>query len=295
MTTRYMLSQDDLRRVVREVLEGHPGGSVWEPSEDVTKVSAIVDPQEDDVNPVNPDYTPQDKVELGVAIKNLVKNLPDDRMPDIYKHVKDAMILDKQQAKEDAEMKEKNVRRNPVEEALRREIRRHLIEAGPGTAFRGMDYFGEEGPEDEERRKYTSTAGATDNVRSQPDVASELGISTAKLNQEEQIYRAKRGFLKDPEHGIKIMKGAQDDFIEYLQTSGELTAGDVKLLKDHPEMVEDLDGYKEFLAIYTFDDPGFAAYAAEVMRRPVEIAAAWAKRESKKLEKMYPGGWFGKK
>jgi hypothetical protein len=288
------MDEEAIRKLVREVLEGHPGGAVWEPSDDSTKVSAIVDPQEDDTNPINPEYTPQDKVELGVAIKNLVKNLPDERMPDIYKHVKDAMALDQQQAQKDAEMKEKDIRRNPVEEALRREIRRHLAEARPGAAYHGMDFFGEEDPEEEDRRKYTSTVGASDNVRSQPDVASDLGISTAKLNQEEQIYRAKRGFLKDPEHGVQIMKNAQDDFIEYLQTSGELNAGDVKLLKDHPEMVEDLDGYKEFLAIYTFDDPGFAEYAAEVMRRPVEIAAAWAKRESKKLEKMYPGGWFSK-
>ena len=77
-----------------------------------------------------------------------------------------------------------------------------------------------------------------------------------------------------------------------MQESGELSAADVQLLQDHPDIVEDLDGYKEFVAIYAFDHPAFAQYAADVTGRPLNIVTIWARREAKKLEKNYPGGWF---
>jgi len=294
MKNNRKISEVALRQLVNEVLEGHPGGRTWEPSIDSTKVSAIVDPQEDDVAPMNPDHVPQDKVEMGVAFKNLVKNVPDARMSNIYKAIKDAVVLDAKRAEKEAEMKEKNVKKSPqVEEALRREIRKILREAAPGSEFRGMDYFGEpDAEEDKAKQKYTSTVGVTDNVRSQPDVAGELGISAAKLNQYEQIYRVKRGYLRDGERGAKIMKQARDGYIDYLKGSGELSAADAELLETHPNIVEELEGYKDFVAIYTFDDAGFVEFAAEVLRRPAEIVAAWANRESKVLEKNYPGDWF---
>lgn len=249
---RMKISDSLLRALVREVLEGHPGGDVWEPSDDSTKVSAVVDPQEDDTCPVNPDYTPQDKVELGVALRNLVKNLPDEKMPDIYKHVKDAMALDKEKTEKDAEMKDKTIKRNKVEEAIRREIRRHLMEMGPGAAYRGMDYYGEMDPEDDDpdRRRY-ATMSDVDGAGFK-EIAAELGLSVAGAKQlvDKTLSRAKFVGTMDQDELEVMTLVAIKDYINHLQSTGELSPADVQLMMDHPDIVRELDGFREFLHRY---------------------------------------------
>lgn len=284
--------------VISKLLETYPGENVWEPKIAATNVSAIVDPQEDDTWTYNPNYTPQDRTELIVALRNLINDLPEefqDQTVDIYHLIGDT--LDKM-IKDRKNMKKNKAVNKQIEEALRKRIRKILFEA-PGAAYHGMDFFADDTPmtpeeeaEKKNRRKYKKTRGVTDNVRSQADVAKELGVSTSKLNQEEQIYHAKRGYLRNPEIGGRIMRTAQNDYIEYLQMSGVLDDADVADLKNNIDLVEDLDGYKNFLAIYTFDDPGFVSFATKVLKRPEHIVAAWTKRESKKLEKQFPGGWF---
>lgn len=250
--TQFTISEDTLRRIVREVLEGHPGGRVWEPDEPAVNASAVVDPQEDDSCPVNPDYTPRDKVELGVAIRNMTKNLPDERMADIYKHVRDAIALDKQKAEKDAEMKEKNIKRNPVEEAIRREIRRHLMEMGPGAVYRGMDYYGEMGDEDDDpdRRRY-STMSDVEGAGFK-DIAAELGLSVAGAKQlvDKTLGRAKFVGTMDQDELEVMTLVAVRDYINHLKGSGELSDADVQLMLDHPDIVRDLDGFREFLHKY---------------------------------------------
>ena len=38
------------------------------------------------------------------------------------------------------------------------------------------------------------------------------------------------------------------DYINTLKKTGELSAADVKLMQDHPAIVSELDGFREYLA-----------------------------------------------
>ena len=86
--TKVVISDKALREMVAEVLdntgwsgEGH-GPVVQNP---------ITDPSVAVTDPVNPRFTPQNKTEFGVAMGQLVKNLPDTEMPSIYSAVKKAL------------------------------------------------------------------------------------------------------------------------------------------------------------------------------------------------------------
>lgn len=44
-----------------------------------------------------------------------------------------------------------------------------------------------------------------------------------------------------------LLPDSADEYVKYLESSGELAAADVQLLKDHPAMVTELEGYAEFV------------------------------------------------
>jgi RNA processing factor Prp31 len=43
---------------------------------------------------------------------------------------------------------------------------------------------------------------------------------------------------------------ATKDYIDFLKSSGELTDADVDLMKNNPEIVSELDGFREYLSGY---------------------------------------------
>jgi len=84
---RIVVDDRAVREMVIEMLENSAMGDVYEPDDDSTKVSAEVDPLSSQTNPGNPDYVPTDKASFDVAVKNLVKNTPDDQLAGVYKDV----------------------------------------------------------------------------------------------------------------------------------------------------------------------------------------------------------------
>jgi len=95
-------------------------------------VNANVDPSAAVTDPVNPNFTPQNKTEFGVAVNQLVKNLPDTEMPGIFSAVKTA-IEDGEDAEEEEIMKTKAAQggTEQVEEAVRKVIRSIIAEIKP--------------------------------------------------------------------------------------------------------------------------------------------------------------------
>jgi hypothetical protein len=60
-----------------------------------------------------------------------------------------------------------------------------------------------------------------------------------------------------PEMKQMFMSDLVDDYVGYLQSSGELTPEDVDLLMDNPDMVTDLEGFQDFMLDQLKDRLGF--------------------------------------
>lgn len=82
------------------------------------------------------------------------------------------------------------------------------------------------------------------------DLAKKLGFSYAsgaKAAVIKALAKAKFAAEMDPDELEILVLNAMNDYINLLNSSGELTPADVKLLKDHPDIVRELDGFREYL------------------------------------------------
>lgn len=271
------VSDQALRELVREALDGGHLGDLTIPEEEPAPVNVnpVVDPSAAETDPINPCYTPQTKQELDVAVRNLVKNLPVDKVPAIYKTIHgavDAMEDDMEDA--DTDKKAEQGGTDQVEEAIRREVRKVLHEINPrfDASFSGTDY-GDSGDEDEEeddddedkpRRAYKKTAlGNMNDVnydetkgehapKSFEEIAKGMEFSVAGAKQAVDKAVEQFGFMyklwsDEPDDYEILILSAMNDYIKMLNKTGELSAADVRLMKDHPDIVRELDGFREFL------------------------------------------------
>ena len=319
MSTRVVISDKALREMIREALDGQG----WEKPASPVVVNAITDPSSSVTDPINPNFTPQDKTEFGVAMQQMVKNLPDTDLPGIFAAVKKAletrsekdeidsatqaaMVAGSQEAidaagesgaKDKDKQEGKMPTLNKIEEQLRARIRKAILEARGLTeadlppvkkipmGVHGGEYNArhektkadlrkslghsvdrlenepeeepdlsdeEGGEEGEHAPKHAHQAiGALGAVgaASFEDIAKETGMSVSGAKQAVDKTLLRFKFLYSlPEDDREIMVlGAMNDYIEMLNKTGELTAADVQLLKDHPDMVRELDGFRDFL------------------------------------------------
>lgn len=304
---RVVVSDRALRELVREAIDNT--GWSGEGSSPAANVNPIVDPASPVVDPVNPDFTPQSKTEFGIAVNQLVKNLPDTEMPGLYNTVKQA--LDQRSEKEEIETAQrvalaggsqeaiddikdpknegKTMTDTKVEEALRKVIRdqiRSLQEAElppvkkiPAGVHGGeymrrlektkgdlrktmgpaIDAYEKPADDDDEvtrgpakhsHQDVGRLGGMTDvGGASFEQIANEMGMSVAGAKQlvDKALDRAKFvGSMEEDELDILVLTAA-NDYINMLNKTGELTPADVQLMKDHPDIVRELDGFREFL------------------------------------------------
>lgn len=341
--TKVVVTEKALREMVHEAM-WNKEFSGWSANHDEPiNVNSDVDPSIMITDPVNPNFTPQNKTEFSIAVNQLVKNLPDSEMSGLYDTVKTAIDNNEKEKNEDKMTKkaadggtaqietvirqhirkilsEMNVRLGslseakpfdwknappptgplpPVKkippgvhggEAQRRidkntaDLRKGLgkavdtYEAPPTDADHGIEEpanpndpnVGDGIPDepesgeqvtaepassgDESKRKaYKSTAlGGMSDVggASFEQIAKELGFSIAGAKQAVDKALEKARFLlndMDDEDREILTLTAMNDYIKYLTKSGELTPADIQLMKDHPDIVRELDGFREFL------------------------------------------------
>lgn len=210
--------EDSIRKLVRAMLEG------------TVEVPIVANPNvEPLINDTQLDYTervPVDSVELSNVVGNKLRGLDDSEAPHIY--AKLAVIID------DAEDKEKEEKEMTNEEKLRAVVRKMLRET----------YIDEAQP----KRGYQSSDEAGGN--SFDEIAAEFGFAGpqgAKAAVEKALGKM-RFLMKLPEEDrdFLVLK-AMDDYINKLQKTGELAGEDVELLRAHPAIVQDLDGFKDHL------------------------------------------------
>jgi len=302
------VSEEALRELVREVLDNKDLGRVRldeETNEEPVKVNDVVDPSAALTDPGNPNYKPNNRVELQVAVKALSDDLPAEKVSDVYEKLVGALKVS-QEKDEDGKNKMKT-KDTQAESIVRQAIRKHLEEAevkteayppprkfvkkeknfgpivGPlppvtkiPTGVHGGEYM----------RKFEKSKGDLKKILKQPlpdedfgggeatgdalpakgknlmmtdvsgasfqDIAKELGFSVAGAKQavDKALLKAQwagQMYEEAPEDMDIIVLTSMNDYIKMLSKSGELSAADIQLMKDHPDIVRELDGFRDFL------------------------------------------------
>jgi hypothetical protein len=257
-----------------------------------------------ELDPVDPQFEPSDKIQFKQGIDKMLENIPSDMIPSLYSKVKDvvsnemnayAVSRECEDAKGEEEVsvnKTMNIGelrsmiRAIIDEATRFSIAGHKYddadvdeeptEVAPEEDLPGYEYtpiedyddeedeedasiasinfFGEdEDDEDEEdqkgKKKRSKGAGYGWASEGEPleKIAKDIGYSVSGVKKIE-------GETLKKLHAI--MTTAVPQYVAYLNSSGELTPEDVKLLRRNPAIVADLPGFKDYLKDLLKRDPG---------------------------------------
>lgn len=276
MNMKLIVSKQAVREFIRETMMNPSVGwqSTSELSDSPAAVSAVVDPSAAVTDPENPNFKPSNRKELQIALLALADDVSDDLAGDTFDVVLDAIKKNEEDMKNDKK----------VEEAIRLAIRKMLSEAElPPVKKIPMGVHGGEWMKAHEKRRkdlektLTSMNVDTDaeemtradapvagrdrkNVMqtdvggaSFKQIAQELGYASesgAKQAVEKAMAKVQFAASMDPDHLQVVVLTAMSDYIDFLNKSGELTSADVQLMKDHPNIVAELDGFREFLDKY---------------------------------------------
>lgn len=233
------------------------------PAEDVpiTPVDAQLDQEIVTAPPVDDEeYEPASVVELGQAALALARQVPPEKIVEFYKEIKklvEATIESKKKDDEAPKDKPKNSEETDVDKIqemrIRAAVRRVLSEAGSGEGEGGY-----------EGRRGTKKKGARE--ISLDDVAKEVGLGAAS-GARQLINKAaqKAKFLIDmPEdERSEIILRAAGDYVDYLEKLDSeasenpeladqegMSAEDAAFMRQHPEYIQELDGFREHLRKY---------------------------------------------
>lgn len=98
------------------------------------------------------------------------------------------------------------------------------------------------------------------------EIAKELGYASesgAKQAAEKAMAKVRFASNMDADELQILSLHAMKDYVDFLKGSGELTAADVQLMLDHPGIVSELDGFREFFDKYMKRTMKGAASGAE--------------------------------
>lgn len=233
------------------------------PSEEVpiTPVDAQIDQEIATSAPVDDeDYVPTNVTELGRAALALSRQVPPEKVEGFYKDVKKLVQATKESKKKDDEApkdKPKESEETDVDKIqemkIRSAVRRILSEAGPGEGEGG--YEGARGTKKKHAREI-----------SLDDVAKAAGLAGAS-GARQLINKAaqKAKFLVDMDEDDRneIIINAAGEYIDHLVQLDKdarknpaladqegMTADDADFMRQHPEYIQELDGFREFLRKY---------------------------------------------
>lgn len=271
------ITKKAIRQYIKEVMAAPMPG--WQSTGDLgtspASISAVVDPSAAATDPGNLNFKPKNRAELKTSISLMSDDISDEDVENFYNIVKDAL-----EKNEDENMSNDK----KIEEIVRMTVRKLLKEAElPPVKKIPAGVHGGEYTRNLEKRK-SALKGVMDKWRddedSEPmtrsddpaagrfrknvmmtdiggssfkDIASELGYaSESGAKQAAEKAMSKLQFVSGMDQdALEILSlEAMSDYIDYLNKSGELTAADVQLMKDHPVIVAELDGFREFFDKY---------------------------------------------
>jgi hypothetical protein len=82
------------------------------------------------------------------------------------------------------------------------------------------------------------------------DIAREMGISTTRAFQlvNQALGRAKKFASMSDDNLDDFLDHAVDVYVDELTMSGEISVEEIEFMKNNPDAVKELDGFREFLA-----------------------------------------------
>jgi hypothetical protein len=273
-----------IREMVNEIFDNKNYGTPFAPpaEESPVVVDAGVDPSAVETDPGNPNFRPQDFRELSLAITQLVKVIPDESIGPFYKKVKqvaDDLLVSRDGDEIDGKRphntsamtagdKMKNEQKK-VEEAVRRAVRKILIEmnqggddqnggdeeelgpTGPGTTVPPGDVPPSGGKARKGWGEKASSSYEKKELTPFKDIAAATDMSTAGAKQAVDKSWRKGRFIDHhyptPEKKQAFMSDMVKRYIVLLNDSNELSAEDMALLRQHPDMVTELEGFEDFM------------------------------------------------
>jgi len=281
------ISEKALRELVSEILFADRSGlhMSFEP-EGPVPVNPVVDPSAALTDPSDQNFLPQTRQELDIAIKQVTNGLEIDQVPAFFKAVKAIVNAEKESEEANMKKQKAGVTqvesaiRAKVREVISslneaelppvkkipygvhgNEYMRRVQKARDDMAKTFRTVSIEDEPEDpdqeldspKKRRAYKKTAlGGMSDVggASFDTIAKELNFSIAGAKQAVDKSLEKLRFMMidmDPDDLEILVLQTMNDYINMLSKTGSLSAADVKLMKDHPDIVRELDGFREFL------------------------------------------------
>jgi hypothetical protein len=272
------VSKQAVKEYIKEVMAAPMPG--WQSTGDLSTspaaVSAVVDPSAAATDPGNPNFKPKNRVELHTSLNTMIDDIADDSSSDFFDILQTAINVAKEQEEKDMPKNEDN-----IEEIVRKTVKKMLIEmipmrdtglsySGPQTGTRarvGMQSCeacdgegildngtdckacgGKGGiPTGSRKNTMMTDVGGT----SFKEIAAEMGYASesgAKQAVEKALEKAQFVGEMDPDELQILVLTTMNDYIEYLRKSGELTGADVELMKSHPTITAELDGFREFLS-----------------------------------------------
>lgn len=265
---KVLIAESSLRELLKEMMD----------SSSPVNVSPVVDPQAAETDPTNQNFSPDNKIELMSALRMLINSVDDEDSNDVYVAIKDAI-----EEKED-QMKKSNVEET-IRMTIRKmlleaddknddsdlptvkkipygahggEFMRRFEKSKAGlqktfSSMRDEDYEQPKADEPVAGRGRKNVMMTDVSGASFKDIAKEMGFaaeSGAKQAVEKALSKAKfvmKMDLMDPEELEIVVLQSMKDYIDVLKNTGELDPEEVKLLKDNPGIVRELDGFREFL------------------------------------------------
>jgi hypothetical protein len=229
-----MFSDKFVRSVVKNLLEKKELTSLpVEPNNVVDKLQQLSKPYSR--------LIPQDKMELSVALSDIIKRVEDEDVPVVFKTLTKL-------TRDDDDMKKSNV--DPKLEALIRAEVRKIIKENLGDEGLGDE-------RDYKRRKFDTAVDVGGDTFA--DIAKELGFSVAGAKQAVDKAMKKAQWIAqqmtDFEPGAReefeiMVLRAMKDYIDLLYSSGEVEPEEYELMLNNPDIVRELDGFREFLSTY---------------------------------------------
>ncbi len=296
---KIVVTKNAVQELVREAMMNPSVG--WQStsalSDSPSTVSAVVDPSAAITNPDNLNFKPSNRKELRLAISSIIDDISDDCAKNVFDIIKDAI----KDTEEDKEMKDDK----KVEETIRHALRKMLKEAElPPVKKIPIGMHGGEYTRNLEKRK-SKLRGVMDKWRDDEDAApmvradapaagrerknvmqTDVGGASFKQIAQELGYASESGAKQAAEKAMSkvqfasnmdqddlqiVVLTAMSDYIDFLNSSGELTSADVQLMKDHPAVVTELDGFRDFLQKYVKREMRSATLGTPSMSRDEEV------------------------
>lgn len=279
---KVVVSENAVRDYISEIMTG----SGNEPHFSPVAVSPNVDPSAAMTEPTNNRFKPQNRAELKSAMSVMIDQISDDDSSEFFLAMKD-LLQNKKDKEEDKKMDDqKKTTESFIRAAIRKILNEAGKDDTAKKAdlppvkkipygMHGSEYLSklEKRKADVKRSLEKSTLGDGEehtkgdmpvpgrerkNVMqtdvsgaSFKEIAKEMGFSHesgAKAAVERAMQKAKFLAGMDPDDLQILTLTAMNDYIDVLKDTGELTAEDVKLMKDHPQIVVSLDGFREYLS-----------------------------------------------